>query len=113
MLWHLFLACIAVLVCVGSFVKRLRPWFLAFGCLGVLVAFVLALIPTRHIIPPRVLLVLWPPSIVGIADPSTTGDKIVVAAFEFGGNFILYGAVGTLAGLGCRPRSASRPNLVQ
>jgi hypothetical protein len=52
-----------------------------------------------HLVRPTVLLVLWPSSIAGIADPSTVWDKIIVATFEFGGNFILYGAVGTLIGL--------------
>lgn len=106
MVWYLFLACIATLVCVGSFVKRLRRWFLAFGCLGVLIAVVLALVPTQHIIPTRVLLVLWPPALAGLANPSTLWEKIIVVAFEFGGNFVLYGAVGTLIGLGF----ARRPN---
>ncbi len=42
---------------------------------------------------------LWPPALAGIADPSTPSDKVLVALFEFGGNFILYGAIGTLIGL--------------
>jgi hypothetical protein len=52
-----------------------------------------------HLVRPTVLLVLWPSSIAGIADPSTLSDKIIVAMFEFGGNFILYGLVGTVIGL--------------
>ena len=96
MLWHVFLAFLAALVFAGLYVKRLRRWFLISGCLGVLVALVLMVLP--HV-KPRVLLVLWPASIVGLADPSTIWDTIMVASFEFGGNFLLYGAIGTLIGL--------------
>ena len=42
---------------------------------------------------------LWPPALAGLANPSTLSDKIIVAAFEFGGNFILYGGMGLLIGL--------------
>jgi len=56
-------------------------------------------IATYHVVRPTILFVLWPPSLVGLANPSTLSDKIMVAMFEFGGNFILYGAVGTVLGL--------------
>jgi hypothetical protein len=108
MLWYLFLACLAIVVCLGLFVRGLRRWFLAFGCLGVLVALVLTAIPARHVISPRVLLVLWPPALAGLANPSTVSDKILVVTFEFVGNFILYGAVGTLVGL-CFRRNPNGP----
>jgi hypothetical protein len=58
---------------------------------------------------PTVLLILWPASIAGLADPSTIWNKIFILAFEFGGNFILYGAIGTLVGL-CFPRKLGRAN---
>jgi hypothetical protein len=58
-----------------------------------------------HLLKPTVLLILWPSSIAGIADPSTLSDKIIVAMFEFGGNFILYGLIGTLIGLSFRRSS--------
>jgi hypothetical protein len=90
--------------------KKLRLWFLYSGCVGVLVALVLLAMGTRHIVSPTVLLVLWPSSIAGIADPSTMSDKIMVGLFEFGGNFILYGAIGTLVGL-CFPRKPSPEGL--
>jgi hypothetical protein len=99
MLWHLFLVCLAVTVAAGLGVRRLRRWFLVSGCFGVLVALTLMAISTRYVISPKILLVLWPSSIAGLADPSTLSDKITVAVFEFGGNFILYGAMGTLVGL--------------
>ena len=79
--------------------KQLTRWFLVSGCLGVLVALILMLMTASHRIGPTVLLVLWPSSIAGIADPSNPSDKIIVAMFEFGGNFILYGLIGTVMGL--------------
>jgi|GEM_PF-6921363 hypothetical protein len=99
MIWLMFLVCLGIMVVVGMGVKGLRRWFLISGCLGVLVALTLMTAATYHMVRPNILLVLWPPSIVGLADPSTLSDKIVVALFEFGGNFILYGCVGTLVGL--------------
>lgn len=102
MLWRAFLACLAALVFAGLYVKRLRRWLLISGSFGVLVALVLMVLPHVN---PQVLLVLWPASIAGLADPSTISDKIMVASFEFGGNFLLYGAIGTLVGL-CFSRKA-------
>jgi hypothetical protein len=99
MLWLLFLTCLAILVVVGLGIKRLRHWFLLSGCLGVLVALTLMTIATYHVVKPSILLVLWPPSLAGLANPLTLSDKILVGLFEFGGNFILYGAIGTLIGL--------------
>jgi hypothetical protein len=106
-IWKLLSAGLAMIVCVGLVVKRLRLWFLISGFSGVLVALVLMILGPHHIVGPKILLTLWPSSIAGIADPSTLSDKIVVALFEFGGNFILYGAAGTVIGL-CfhrKPRS--------
>src|SRR6266481_4947898 len=97
--WLLFLVCLGIIVVLGLSVKRLRRWFLLSGCLGVLVALTLIAIPTRYVISPKILLVLWPSSIAGLADPLDLSDKILVAIFEFGGNFILYGVIGTLIGL--------------
>jgi hypothetical protein len=84
--------------------KGLWRWFLVSGCVGVGVALVLLAMATRHIVSPTVLLILWPSSIAGIADPSSVSDKIMVAAFEFGGNFLLYGVIGALIGVGFRQR---------
>ncbi len=82
--------------------RRLKYWFLASGCLGVLVAVGLAVFAASHEVKPMVILVLWPSSIVGIVDPSSPPDKALVGLLEFGGNFILYGGIGMLAGL-CLP----------
>ena len=90
--------------------KGLWRWFLVSGCVGMLVAFVLLAMTARHIVNPTVLLVLWPSSIAGIADPSSVSDKVLVAAFEFGGNFLLYGIIGALIGIGFR-RKPNRPTV--
>jgi hypothetical protein len=52
-----------------------------------------------------VLLTLWPTSIFGFGfnGPTFSPLGIVIGMIEFGGNFILYGAVGLLiAGIGQR-----------
>jgi hypothetical protein len=84
----------------------LKGWFLISGCVGVLVALVLGIIASHQVVNPRLLLALWPPSIIGIADPSTLSDKVLFAVIEFGGNFLLYGIVGT--GLGFAVRLSNR-----
>jgi len=53
------------------------------------------------------LLTFWPSSIVGLADPDTISAKILIGVFEFGGNFLLYGFIGT--GLGFAFRLGHRP----
>jgi len=84
----------------------LKGWFLISGCVGLLVAVALGMIASHRSLSPKLLLTLWPPSIIGIADPSTLSDKILFAVIEFGGNFLLYGIVGT--GLGFAVRLGSR-----
>ena len=83
------------------------PWFLISGCIGVLVAAVLLTIAWRGRVNIVVLLALFPTSIAGIVDPTSISDKILVCAIEFGGNFLLYGAVGTLIGLARASRSGT------
>jgi hypothetical protein len=85
----------------------LGRWFLFSGFLGVVVALALMILASYQAIRPAILLVLWPSSIAGLADPATLSDKILVALFEFGGNFILYGAIGTPIGF-CFRRFLSR-----
>lgn len=82
--------------------KQLTGWFVGSGFLGILVALILMAAAANRIVTPTVLLVLWPSSISGMADPSTFWDKILVATFEFGGNFLLYGVIGTLVGVSFR-----------
>jgi hypothetical protein len=88
-------------------IRGLKAWFLISGCIGIIVALALAAIASNHALNPMLLLTLWPPSIAGIADPTTLSDKILIGVFEFGGNFLLYGAIGT--GLGAALRSGNRP----
>ena len=99
MLWLMFLICLGIMVGIGLGVKGLRRWFLISGCLGVLVALTLMTAAAHHAVRPNIRLMLWPASIAGLADPSTPSDKIVIALFELGGNFILYACLGTLIGL--------------
>jgi hypothetical protein len=78
----------------------------ALGGLGLFVALVLFAFAANHAVRPTVLLMLWPTSIAGIADPSDLSDKFIVALFEFGGNFVLYETIGALAGMCFHPRAA-------
>ncbi len=84
----------------------LKGWFLTSGCVGLIIAVALSMIASHCSLSPKILLTLWPPSIIGIADPSTLSDKILFAMIEFGGNFLIYGIVGT--GLGIAVRLGSR-----
>jgi len=43
-------------------------------------------------------LIFWPLAIVGLANPTSLLDKTVFAVVMFGGNFLLYGAFGAIAG---------------
>jgi hypothetical protein len=74
-------------------------WFLISGIVGVLVAFVLLGLEALNVIVPGAFLVLWPSSIIGMADPANAWDKFLIAAVEFGGNFVLYGIIGSLLAL--------------
>jgi len=86
--------------------QGLKAWFLVSGCIGIIVALVLALVASNRSLSPGLLLTLWPASIVGLSDPSTLTAKILIGVYEFGGNFLLYGIVGT--GLGFAFRAANR-----
>ena len=92
--------------------RGLKAWFLVSGCIGIIVALVLAAIASNRSLNPMLLLTLWPPSIVGIADPTTLSDKILIGTFEFGGNFLLYGIIGTALGIIFRlgSRATTKPN---
>ena len=112
MLWYAFLLCLTSAVFAGLYVKGLRRWFLAFGCVGVLVALALIAIRSRRMLNPKILIVLWPPSIAGLAEPQSLLGEITLGTFEFAGNFILYGAIGTLVGL-CVRRGTGDPNVTR
>ncbi len=70
-------------------------WFLTAGCIGVGVALLVLVIRPAS---PILVLALCPFSIVGLADPRTILDNVIAAAIIFGGNFLLYGAFGAIAG---------------
>jgi hypothetical protein len=86
--------------------RGLKAWFFVSGCIGVIVALVLAVVASNRSLNPKLLLTLWPASIVGLADPTTLPAKILIGVYEFGGNFLLYGVVGT--GLGFAVRLGNR-----
>jgi hypothetical protein len=84
--------------------RGLKAWFLFSGCIGIIVALVLAGIGSYHSLSPKLLLTLWPASIVGLADPTTLLGKILIGGYELVGNFLLYGIVGTGLGFALRAR---------
>jgi len=108
MLGAIIVTSVCALAVVGASRRHLRSWFLTFGCLGVVIALILLSIPAGSI-NPHLLLLFFPTSIAGIVDPRGLFDTILVACVEFGGNFLLYGAAGTLVALiaAKRPNSAS------
>jgi hypothetical protein len=57
----------------------------------------LALVPKPT--DPAIILLFWPTSIVGIADPTGPMNQAVFGLIMFGGNFLLYGAFGAIAGI--------------
>ncbi len=76
--------------------KRSLRWFFAAGCIGLTVAVVLFILRPAN---PEIILLFWPPAIAGIADPTGFFDKLLTAAVMFGGNFVLYGLLGAVAGV--------------
>jgi hypothetical protein len=80
----------------AALAKTFMRWFLVSGSIGLFVALILSAVP---VVSPVVLLVLWPSSIAGLVDPSRLWDQVIVAAVQFGGNFIIYGLIGAFIGL--------------
>jgi hypothetical protein len=78
--------------------KKIRLWFVWAGGFGVAIALALATIARMHSISPTILMMLWPWSIVGIADPSTPSEKLFFGLVEFGGQFLTFGMIGALTG---------------
>jgi hypothetical protein len=76
--------------------RRSVRWFLLAGCIGFVAAVSIAIIKPRN---PAIILLLWPTAIVGLADPKGLLDQAVFGLFIFGGNFLLYGAFGAVAGI--------------
>jgi hypothetical protein len=76
-------------------VRSLR-WFLVGGGIGLTVAILLSVIRPAN---PIIIVSLCPTSIVGLADPKSALEKAVIGSVIFGGNFLLYEALGAIAGL--------------
>ena len=85
--------------------KRLVLWFAISGVVGILAAVALAVLASYRDVNPYILLLLWPPSSVGLVDPSSPSDKIIVGVVEFGGNFIIYGFIGLFVGMVAETKS--------
>ena len=79
--------------------KRLVLWFVISGVVGILIAVALNVLASYRDVNPYILLLLWPPSFMGLVDPSSSFDKIIVGVVEFGGNFVLYGFIGLFVGM--------------
>jgi hypothetical protein len=79
--------------------KRLVLWFVLSGVIGILIAVALSVLARHGNVNPYILLLLWPPSSLGLEDASSLSDKIIVAVIEFGGNFAIYGVIGLFVGM--------------
>jgi uncharacterized membrane protein len=71
-------------------------WFLLGGVIGLTVAILLFVIRPAN---PIIIVSLCPTAIVGLADPKSPLEKLVCGSIICGGNFLLYGAFGAIAGL--------------
>jgi hypothetical protein len=74
--------------------KRLVRWFLISGGVGVLVELVVLAFEALNVAP-WFFLLLWPSTIFGFVNPAEWWEKFLLDAIVFGGNFVLYGAVGS------------------
>jgi hypothetical protein len=98
---NLALIFLAIILCLGLFVKNVRPWFLTSGFTGFFVALALLVVDVMgYPINPILRLVLWFPSCFPITEPSTAWEMTKILAIHFLGNFLIYAVVGTLIGLG-------------
>jgi hypothetical protein len=70
-------------------------WFLAAGCVGLAVAITIAILKPAN---PAIVLIFWPTAILGLANPTQFWDQLAASIVIFGGNFLLYGAFGAVAG---------------
>lgn len=77
---------------------RLGRWFAFGGLIGVGFGVMILFIPHLADSLGNGVLLLFPSSILGIADPRTTRDIAITASMEFSFQFILYGMIGLLLG---------------
>jgi hypothetical protein len=75
--------------------RRSVKWFLWSGCIGLSVATIIIILKPTN---PAIIFALWPTSIIGLASPTNWLDQLVATLVMFGGNFLLYGAFGAIAG---------------
>jgi hypothetical protein len=76
--------------------RRSVRWFLLAGCVGLATVITIAFAKPAS---PAVIFVFWPASIVGLSDPAGFFDKPMQILLMYGGNFLLYGFFGAVAGL--------------
>jgi hypothetical protein len=88
--------------------KRLVLWFVISGVVGILIAVALAVLASYREVNPYILILLWPPSFVGLVDPTSPSDKIIFGVVEFGGNFIIYGVIGLFVAMVAETSSGRR-----
>ena len=75
-------------------------WFLVAGAVGLTVAVVLAIWNVHGVVSPTVLLALWPASIFGMVNTGPfkpTISELLIIGIMYGGNFLLYGLLGSAA----------------
>ena len=75
--------------------RRTTRWFVIAGCIGIAISTLISIFRPDN---PALVLCLWPSSIVGLADPSGLRNQIIFGVFMFGGQFLLYGVLGLVAG---------------
>jgi hypothetical protein len=76
---------------------QIKTFTLLCGSVGLAVAIVLNIISSSEL-STSTLFILWPSSIFGFGfnGPSLSLLGLIIAAIEYGGNFVLYGLVGFL-----------------
>ena len=82
--------------------RRIARWFLSSGTVGIFAAVAvyalgnISLLRQHTIFNPYLMLALAPASILGLAEPTTVGDTMVLLGIVFSTNFVPYGLVGSI-----------------
>jgi len=83
-------------------IRRFARWFLISGGVGILAAiavYALGAIPslrTSELFNAKVMMALAPATILGLAEPGSSGEIAILLTIVFATNFLLYGLVGLL-----------------
>ncbi len=72
---------------------RLGKWFLLSGLIGVALGLLLFIPPLFNMLGDAVF-VIFPSSIMGLAEPQTKSDVALLLSMEFTSQFLLYGIIG-------------------